>query len=388
MQTYHTPGIYKEELFPAPADGLQTGVPAFLGFTNAVPKDDEGRERFNAPQELRRWPQFKEAFGPPMIRGYLARAVRGFFENGGQRCFVVPLDRSIPEAEALNQGLAALESWQAIDLICAPDISRPRQATATPPTFQEVMLMHVALLEHCEALGDRFVILETRPGASVDEALAHRSKLEGRNGALYFPWLRAADGPVPPCGHLAGVYARVDQRVGVHKAPANEIVEGVIDAATNVSSAQQSRLNPEGVNCLRAFPGRGIRVWGARTLSSDPAWSYVNVRRLFLTVSRWIERNMVGISFEPHDTKVWTRVVRELTGYFNHLLQQGALKGATPQEGYYIKCDAETNPPQVRQAGMLVTEIGLAPTVPNEFVVVRITHSAAGISISGQSQPQ
>jgi len=180
------------------------------------------------------------------------------------------------------------------------------------------------------------------------------------------------------------VYARSDQRIGVHKAPANEVLEGVLDLEAGVTDADQGRLNPVGVNCLRAFPGRGIRIWGARTLSNDSAWTYVNVRRLFLTAGRWIERNMTGVVFEPHDQRLWARIVRELTAYFNDLFQRGALKGQTVQEAFYVKCNAETNPPEVRDAGMVVTEIGLAPTVPGEFVVVRIIHGASGVTITAE----
>jgi phage tail sheath protein FI len=183
------------------------------------------------------------------------------------------------------------------------------------------------------------------------------------------------------------VYARTDQRIGVHKAPANDVLQGVLDLEVNLTDAQQDRLNPEGINCLRAFPGRGIRVWGARTLSRDPAWTYVNVQRLFLTAGRWIERNMSSAVFEPNDPRLWARVGRELTAYFNDLLRRGALRGRTPQEAFYVKCDAETNPPEVRDAGMVVTEIGLAPALPGEFVVLRVIHGASGVSIAGPLRP-
>jgi uncharacterized protein len=222
--------------------------------------------------------------------------------------------------------------------------------------------------------------------------LAQRRELDSHNAALYFPWLdtglRDQEGTiqyVPPCGHVAGVYARSDMRAGVHKAPANEVLEGVLDLEINLSNAQQGALNPQGVNALRAFPGRGIRVWGARTLSPNSAWIYVNVRRLFLTAGRWIERNLASTVFEPNDPNLWARILRELNAYFNGLFQQGALKGATPAAAFYVKCDAEINPPAVRDAGQVITEIGLAPVVPGEFVVVRIIHSASGIIISGSA---
>ena len=175
--------------------------------------------------------------------------------------------------------------------------------------------------------------------------------------------------------------------MGIHKAPANDDLEGVLELEVNLTNDQQDRLNPEGINCLRAFPGRGIRVWGARTLSVDPAWTYINVRRLFLMAGRWIERNMGGVSFEPNDPKLWARIGRDLTAYFNDLFTRGALKGRTAQEAFYVKCDAETTPLEVRDAGMVVTEIGLARAVPNEFVVVRMTHGASGVTIAGPTRP-
>ncbi|MBN1812219.1 MAG: phage tail sheath subtilisin-like domain-containing protein [Anaerolineae bacterium] len=371
MPTYQTPGVYREDVFLPPADELRTGVPALLGYAEAG--------EVNTPQTLTLWSQFEEKFGAPPEEGYLAGAVRGFFENGGEMCAVVRLDDTLSPQDALRKGLEALEPLNTIDLVCAPDIM--------VGSDQEAALQQ-EVLEHCENTGDRFAILDSPQGAAVDEVLSRRRELRGTNGALYYPWIKVlegeamAEGFIPPCGHVAGVYARSDQRIGVHKAPANEVLEGVLDLEADVTDADQGRMNPVGVNCLRAFPGRGIRVWGARTLSNDSAWTYINVRRLFLTAGRWIERNMTGVVFEPHDQRLWARIVRELTAYFNDLFRRGALKGQTPQEAFYVKCNAETNPPEVRDAGMIVTEIGLAPTVPGEFVAVRIIHGASGVTIT------
>jgi hypothetical protein len=376
MPTYQTPGVYREDVFLPPTDELRTGVPAFLGYAETG--------EVNSPQTLTLWSQFEEKLGAPLEEGYLAGAVRGFFGNGGEMCSVVRLDDALSAQDALRKGLEALEPLNTIDLVCAPDVMASSDQEAT---------LQQMVLEHCEKAGDRFAILDSPQEATVDEVLSRRRELHGTNGALYYPWVKVLDGEtvaedfLPPCGHVAGVYARSDQRVGVHKAPANEILEGVLDLEADVTDAQQSRLNPVGVNCLRAFPGRGIRVWGARTLSNDSAWIYVNVRRLFLTAGRWIERNMAGVVFEPHDQRLWTRIVRELTAYFNDLFQRGALKGQTVQEAFYVKCNAETNPLEVRDAGMVVTEIGLAPTVPGEFVVVRIIHGTSGVTITTEPAP-
>ena len=385
MPTYRTPGIYREDVFPALGTQLRTGVPAFLGVAVEGP--------INSPQALTLQPQFAQHYGAPLPHGYLAAAVRGFFENNGSLCYVVRLNQAADAITALRQGLEALEPLDGIDLVCAPDIMRPRQPENLPPDQGEVQTMQAAVLDHCDRLGDRFAILDALPGASLEGVVQQRRGLNATNGALYYPWVRAPDSPastsafVPLCGHVAGVYARNDQRVGVHKAPANDVLQGVLDLEVNLANAQQDLLNPEGVNCLRAFPGRGIRVWGARTLSRDPAWIYINVRRLFLTAGRWLERNMAAVVFEPHDPRLWARIGRELNAYFMGLFRRGALNGRTPQEAFYVKCDAETNPPAVREAGMVVTEIGLAPALPAEFVVVRIIHGAGGITIAGPNQP-
>jgi phage tail sheath protein FI len=385
MPTYRTPGIYREDFFPALGAELWTGVPAFLGVAEAGP--------INSPQALTLQPQLAQHFGTPLSSGYLAAAVRGFFENHGSLCYVVRLNPAVDAITALRQGLDAVEPLDSIDLLCAPDIMRPRQPENLPPDRDEVRTMQTAVLNHCDRVSDRFALLDALPGSGLEEVVQQRQGLSATNGALYYPWVRVATSPtspggfVPPCGHVAGMYAKTDQRVGVHKAPANDALQGVLDLEVNLANAQQDVLNPEGINCLRAFPGRGIRMWGARTLSRDPAWVYITVRRLFLTVGRWLERNMAGVVFEPHDPRLWARIGRELNAYFMDLFRRGALHGQTPQQAFYVKCDAETNPPAVREAGMVVTEIGLAAALPAEFVVVRIIHGAGGVTIAGPNQP-
>jgi phage tail sheath protein FI len=285
-------------------------------------------------------------------------------------------------------------------------------------------------LEHCRRLGDRFALLDTPMAGSAAEArtdpaksairkaVEHWEALPPSHGALYFPWLHvkpdehfrdAALGAretghpqksnveargeetsclVPPCGHIAGVYARSDARVGVHKAPANEIVEDAVDLQFEVHDEEHTMLNEAGVNCLRTMAGRGIRVWGARTLSGQAEWRYVNVRRLFLTLARWVERNTSDFVFEPHNPLLWDRIRQRLSSYCRELFDRGALMGRTPEEAYFVKCDAETNPLATREAGCVVIEIGLAAIVPAEFVVVRITQRAGIATVTEPSGSQ
>jgi uncharacterized protein len=375
MQQYRTPGVYREDISLAPVTAPLTGVPAFLGLTVKRPDASGDPAAF----ALRRWPEFENRFGGPLPEGYLADVVRGFYDNGGSLCYVQPID-DLTDA-ALKRGLTAIASLD-VDLVCAPDIMAASD--------ENPIALQGAVLDHCAATGDRMAILDSLKGAGVSlvENNQHKKLLERGssvvNGALYYPWILASEGRVvPPCGHVAGVYSRSDRKFGVHKAPANEVLQGVSDLIPDVSDADQAELNPIGVNCLRAFPGRGIRVWGARTLSREPAWTYISVRRLFLTVGRWIERNLTDVAFEPNDARLWSRIERELTTYFSDLLRQGALKGNTAAEAFYVKCNAETNPQEGREAGEVVTEIGLAPRVPAEFIVVRIITGTSGITIAG-----
>jgi Bacteriophage tail sheath protein len=377
---YRAPGVYQEDVFRMPAAELLTSVPAFLGYTAKVTEKEPGKPK--KYDSLARWEEFEQKFGNPLPNTYLGYAVRGFFENDGKLCYVVPLKTEVPAENALILGLKDLEALDKIDLVCAPDL----MASPLEASLSEVSVLQQKVLEHCDGAGDRFAILDSISGYDIKDQY---QICKGTNGARYYPWIDVGERDekgevkyVPPCGHVAGVYSRSDQRVGVHKAPANEILQGVLDLEVPLTEADQAELNPLGINCLRVFPGRGIRVWGARTLSLDSAWTYVNVRRLFLTAGRWVERNMAEVVFEPNEPGLWTSIVRDLTAYFNDLFEKGALKGRTAREAFYVKCDAETNPPEVREVGNLVVEIGLAPAVPSEFIVVQIIHGASGVTIT------
>jgi uncharacterized protein len=382
-QDYFTerhPGVYLEDRFGLPHRvEFATGVPAFLGLLSANPGL---KLKPNTPVMLSLWSQFQHQIGTPVGGSYLAYAVRGFFENGGQRCYVVYLEDDA--FKSIDRCMDAISSLNTIDLVCAPDLVRNRARAFD--NQQE-------LVDCCQKAGDRFAILDSLQGDNGNQVWDQWSAIDGRDGAIYYPWIKvkgfsSAFEVVPPSGHVAGVYARTDRLRGVHKAPANEVLEGVVDLERHLTNADQDDLNPKRINCLRSFPGRGIRVWGARTLSGQTAWTYVNVRRIFLTAVRWIDWNMSDIVFEPNTPKLWARIERELTTYFNDQFRAGALKGRTPQEAFYIKCNAETNPPELRELSQVVTEIGLAPTVPYEFVVVRLIHGAKGVTLSGPTRPR
>jgi phage tail sheath protein FI len=177
---------------------------------------------------------------------------------------------------------------------------------------------------------------------------------------------------------VAGLWCRTDSTRGVHKAPANEVCMGANGLGFQITQAEQGGLNKVGINCIRAFPGRGIRVWGARTMSSDPEWRYINVRRLFNFVSESIMEGTQWSVFEPNDEKLWIQLRIAATNFLTRVWSDGALFGSTPSQAFFVKCDSETNPPEVIEAGQVICEIGIAPVKPAEFVIFRLSQYSGG----------
>ena len=183
---------------------------------------------------------------------------------------------------------------------------------------------------------------------------------------------------VPPSGHLAGIYARVDTERGVHKAPANEAIRGALDVTQPLAKADQDQLNPKGVNCIRVLNGN-IYAWGARTVGGDANadLKYINVRRTLLFLRESIDEGTQWVVFEPNTSALWQKITRNVTAFLTNVWRSGALFGTTQQEAFYVKCDAETNPPELRELGQVVTEIGVAIVRPAEFVIFRISQFTA-----------
>jgi phage tail sheath protein FI len=397
--SYLSPGVYVEEVDRGskPIEAVGTNTVGFLG--------ESAKGPLNESVLITNWSQFVKTYGDfKDCSEHLAHGVYGFFNNGGSRCFVVNV--GAPEAPKEVKAAAAAPAGDKKD-------EKPVQAHTGPgrdglyigrdggpgartglKCFDEIdeialvvapgqisAAVQDALLSHCETRKDRFAILdspETITGG-VDKLPKPR---DSKYGAYYFPWIQVYDPDkgnifVPPGGHIAGVYSRTDSERGVHKAPANEIIRGALGLKYNVSKGEQDLLNPKGINAIRLMNG-GIRIWGARTLSSDPSWRYINVRRLFIMVESSIERATQWVVFEPNDHRLWKRVQRTISSFLTLLWRNGALMGTAPEQAFYVKCDSETNPPEVIDAGQLVVEIGLAPVKPAEFVIFRIGQMASG----------
>jgi hypothetical protein len=283
---------------------------------------------------------------------------------------------------ARRRGMGGLVAIDEVSIVCMPD-------AVTLLNGDDVMFRDAQgkMISHCESLGDRMCILDTPPDLIPQDVLEWRKDTAGydsKMAALYWPWIEVIDPltkrpiMVPPSGHVAGVWARTDDQRGVHKAPANEVVMGSTSLAFQLTSVEQGELNRLGINCIRAFSGRGIRVWGARTLSSDPEWRYINVRRLFNFVSQTLMEGTQWSVFEPNDERLWLKLRASVAAFLTNLWRGGALFGTSAEQAFFVKCDAETNPPEVIDAGQVVCEVGISPVKPAEFVIFRLSQYIDG----------
>lgn len=331
---------------------------------------------------------FRKWLSQPTVFNFVA-AVNGFYDNGGGKAYVYlmgvgDLEVSLRENQADKVGLYAFDDCDDMAIHVSPGLTFNQQRET---------------LEHCEVRKDRFAIVDGPLVSTGDLDIPASQK---GFGAMYVPWVKImkpswmvgkqADPAVrgmirrklipceknevyvPPSGHVAGVFARVDGERGVHKAPANELVLGITGLSQNINRIEQGQYNDRGVNVIRIFKDRGIRIWGARTLAtkSDPQWKYVNVRRLFIMIEQSIMQGMQWAVFEPNDRFLWSKLTRDVRAYLLRVWRSGALFGNTPEEAFYVKCDSETNPRYLIDAGQVNVQVGLCPVKPAEFVVFSI----------------
>ncbi len=279
---------------------------------------------------------------------------------------------------------------------------RPASARETPPRFdlETVYRVQAELVSHCELRRDRIAVLDPPYETARDQTLgaapirAWRQRFDSRYAVLYHPWLSVVDPlrgvaeptrAIPPSGHVLGQYAAAERETGVHKAPANRPLAWCQDVTLTLDDERHGLLNEEGINLIRGTPGRGIRILGARTLSSDPDWRYVNVRRLLMMIERAIGRAVQWAVFEPNDFATRNKLRLTLTGFLVALWQQGALAGDSVAQSLFVKCDEENNPPAERDLGWLRVDIGVAPAKPFEFVVLRVGRSGNAFEITAET---
>jgi hypothetical protein len=325
--------------------------------------------------------------------------VDGFFRNGGTRCFVArikrldQLDRALEQFESIDDVaiLAApglpknSEVWEKLETYCEDDsrqnvfaiLDSPAVVTAADGKSSSVEVQRL-LYENPDPLLPRKSTHAAYYFPHV-EVVDPAKELQDSDPARQVPAKYRGRTHVPPSGHVAGIYARTDEERGVHKAPANATVRGAIEVKYYIGKPKQELLNPHGVNCIRLMDG-AVTVWGARTVGGarNGEWMYINVRRFAGFLEKSIAEGTQWVVFEPNDPNLWSRIILNITAFLTNVWRSGALFGLTPQQAFYVKCDAELNPPEVRDLGQVITEIGVAIVRPAEFVIFRITQFAGG----------
>ena len=380
MPEYPSPGVYAEEITCRlrSIEAASTDLTLFVG----VLPGDPGPE----PRVVTSWHEFVDAWGgSPRIDlagvespDYLAYAAHAYFQNGGGKLCVAAVDgtRGEPQAGDYAAALASSLALTDISLVHAPGASTWAQREA----IEDVLVAHV------ENTPGRFLILDPRAARNLAQVRAQRARLDTSHAALYYPWIIANDAlatagaasiTLPPGGFMCGIHVRTALEQGIHKPPANTEVRGALGFETLLNKSQQEVLNPEGINCLRAFEGRGLRVWGARTMGSDPEWKYINVRRYFDYLQRSLDRGTRWAVFEPNGETLWKNLRSAVEDFLHDEWSNGALQGDKPELAWFVKCDRSTMTPDDIDQGRLVCLVGVAPLVPAEFVVFRISQSTA-----------
>jgi Bacteriophage tail sheath protein len=433
MPQYLSPGVYVEEVPPLarPIAGVGTSIPGFIGVlpgtirlparpqaSDSQPIKDAGFKfvdfavpaQAGVPEFITSWTQYTRRFGdflgdstaaatsaasPAVDIGQrnLAHAVYGFFNNGGTGCYVV----RIAAAGDLANALRAFAAIDEITIVAAPGLTGATNYAAltahcADPNLQD----RVAILDPIESSAafdtGNFASLQNTPTDTPGGVRPANSTF----AAFYFPWIQVFDPStaliqskqtppgeglifVPPSGHIAGIYARSDASRGVHKAPANEVVLGATGLRYALTKADQDNVNDNGVNLIRPLNG-AIRVWGGRTVGGDAngEFKYISTRRYFNFLRESIDEGTQFVVFEPNSPALWQRIIRTVGDFLLGQWRTGALFGETPQKAFFVKCDSDTNPPDVREAGQVVTEIGVAIVKPAEFVIFRIQQITGG----------
>lgn len=363
--SYVVPGVYVEEIqVNRPITGTVTDVTAFVGIT-------ETRPAVNTHRTVCSFQEYQQHYGgflPESMGqyGYLPHAVKSFFENGGTRCYIIsikPADmNNIVPADFLDDGIAALEQLRDVRIVAAPGVFNAD--------------IQQGIIDHCEAMKDRFAILDMPDTAQSSGKLReHREQFDSACAAFYHPWLQIEDDEtgnnryIPPSGAIAGIYTENDRIRGVHKAPASIPVSGITGLKYTLTESDQQEINPNGINVIRFFSGRGYLVWGARTCTFGDEFKYVNVKRYFLYLQQSIREGTEWIIFEPNNEQVWARTVQSVENFLYNEWRKGALMGTKPEQAYFVKMDHETMTAYDLAQGKRILMFGVALIKPAEFIV-------------------
>ena len=381
MPDYETPGVYVEETTFRSRSIHATPLTLAL-FLGVLPDVADPQ-----PREVTSWQDFRKHFGEAArirVNGrdtlnHMLYAANAYFQNGGRRMLVAPVARvgdAEPDAADYSAALAASLAFADITLVHAPGAATWTQREA----IEDVLVAHV---DHTPG---RFLVLDPPPAQDLAQVRAMRARLHTAHAALYYPWIvandivRAPDAPtvlLAPGGFVCGIYMRCDTQWGVQRAPVNETIIGALGFEVLLNKQQQNVLNPEGINCLRYFEGRGRRVWGARTLASDPEWKYINGRRVIDYLQRSIARGTEWTVFEPNGQALWSNLRAVIEDFLLNEWHKQVLLGATPAQAYFVRCDGSTMSQNDLDNGRLVCQIGVALARPAEFTIFRLSQSTA-----------
>lgn len=373
MPEYLGPGVdvEKRPSQPKPIEGVSTSTAGFIGpchkgsikRATLVTSLAEFERTYGGRRRLR-------LDGGALRPNYTWHAVRALFQEGGRRLYVARVRRW--KTRDCQKALKCFEAIEEISIVAAPG------STFAPEDGNTGTSIAKALIDHAERMRYRFAVLDSGPGQSIEHLRAMRAGLTSAKAALYYPWVRVKDPTnarelsLPPSGFVAGIYARVDIARGVSKSPTNETVTLAVGLDHNVTEAEQTALDRESINIIRAFEPNDFRVWGGRTLSSGSEWKYVNVRRLFIYLEHSIDRGTQWAVFEPNAEPLWATIRRSVEDFLINEWRSGSLPGSRPDEAYFVKCDRSTTTQADIDQGRLICEVGVAAVRPAEFVIFRI----------------
>ncbi|MCK5312167.1 MAG: phage tail sheath family protein [Desulfobacteraceae bacterium] len=365
MPEYINPAIYINEVSNVNQAivGVGTSTLGMLGLT------EKGRSEICSVNSFQ---EYCTEYGGYLKDSYLTYAVEGFFLNGGKRCFIGRIKpargNEIKAGDFINRGLSGFCDIDEINIVYVPDVHMLSETEAN--------ILTTAIKKHCEQMRDRFAIIDIQKSRQRSSSI--EKPVDSSYAATYYPWIKVKDPlsnqpiVIPPGGHIAGVYARSDNNQGVHKAPANKIIKGVLEPESNLSKQQQDILNLKMINPIRQFPERGVFVWGARTCTSDPEWKYINVRRLIIYLEESITKGLQWIVFEPNDAQLWSRVRSCIEAFLYQLWRDKGLVGSKPEEAFFVRCDLSVMTQEDIAQGRFVCVIGVALQRPAEFIMLKI----------------
>ena len=380
MPEYLSPGVYVEEN-ACRARSIEAAPTDLTLFVGVLPGDPDP-----APRVVSSWQAFVEAWGASSridLAGvaspnYLAYAAHAYFANGGRKLCVAPVRGASgePRTDDYAAALASSLAFSDVSLVHAPGAS----------TWAQREAIEDALVAHVEREPGRFLILDPPAAQGPAQVRAQRARLDTSHAALYYPWVIANDAlaavaaasiALPPGGFLCGIHIRTAAEQGIHEPPANRVIRGALDFEIRLDQSQQQALTAEGINCLRAFAGRRPRVWGARTMGSDPEWKYLNVRRYFDCLQRSLDRGTRWAVFERNDETLWKNLRSLIEDFLLVEWRNGALQGSKPEQAWFVRCDRSTMTQEDIDQGRLVCLVGIALLRPAEFVIFRLSQPTA-----------